>query len=76
VNRALEPGGATLEFGRPLRGDAILHRIEGDDVGAVNGFDDPDRVGVRTSRIATGGGQTLWLELAPHSVVYVEATVA
>ncbi|MFZ0215251.1 MAG: alpha-L-arabinofuranosidase C-terminal domain-containing protein, partial [Candidatus Dormiibacterota bacterium] len=30
VNRALQPQGVTLEFGRPLQGDAIVHRIEGD----------------------------------------------
>jgi hypothetical protein len=64
----------SIDLGGGLRGEVVTHRVAADDVNTRNDFLAPDRVVVRTSRAASGG--PLELELEPHSITYVEATLS
>jgi alpha-L-arabinofuranosidase len=69
VNRSLDETQSTsieLQRGR-FADDGDLHVINGPDVAATNTAANPDAVGVRSSRV-DGGGNSLTLELEPHSV--------
>ena len=66
----------TIELQRGRFADAgDLHVINGPDIKAANTFEAPDQVGVRSSRVEAGG-DTLTLELEPHSVTALVIDVA
>ncbi|MBO0702912.1 MAG: alpha-N-arabinofuranosidase [Candidatus Dormibacteraeota bacterium] len=75
VNRALEGVRTSIELEGELHGEVLTHRVGNDDVAARNDFAAPDRVAVRTSRRAAPGGRRLELDLEPHSITYVEASL-
>jgi alpha-N-arabinofuranosidase len=60
-----------VEVSRPLAGEAQLHEVWHEDVLAVNSFEVPDRVDVRTRTITVSEGEVR-LQLPPHSITFVE----
>jgi alpha-N-arabinofuranosidase len=63
---------ATLELDRPAAATgATVHLVHGDSPEAINTFEAPERVSVRTRQVAAPGGR-LELELPPHSFSCVE----
>jgi alpha-L-arabinofuranosidase len=76
VNRALEGQRVSIDLAGEVRGVVGTHRVGADDVNARNDFATPDRVAVRTSRATATAGRPLELDLEPHSITYLEVTLA
>jgi alpha-L-arabinofuranosidase len=67
VNRSPHAAVRTeFQVGRPVAGPVAVHVVHGESPDAINTFEEPDRVSVRTHEVAAEGAR-FELDLPPHS---------